>query len=233
MGRSLYKTSLFTLILLGTILINSSTTAFADQRLFGQLIVEGKGEAVLMNGESITNEMTISSATEIITSAKSSARISFGEVGQIGLAPDSKMNLDFSESKITGVLTNGQLTMSIAPNTEISIQTADGIVTNPDRSKNSVIIIDFVNGKTQVKAELGAAALNGVVLTEGESFSGGTTVKAQQTVDAGIFSGVLTSLAKVMRVDELLGIEPQTATFGTKISDSVKQEDGTAISPNS
>jgi len=224
MDISLHNRKLFTFVLLGAILITSSVTVFADRQLFGQLIVEGNGETVMMNGESITDQMTISSATEIITTAKSSARISFGEVGQIGLAPDSKMNLSFGESKITGVLKTGQLTMAVAPNTEISIQTADGIVTNPDRSKNSVIIIDFVNGRTQVKAELGAAALNGVVLAEGQISSGGTPKTATQPENAGIFSAVLTSLAKAIRVDELLGMETQTATLETDISGSVKQD---------
>lgn len=227
---SLYKRKLFTLVLLGTIFTTSSIIASARRQLFGQLSIESIERTIMMNGESVNDEMTISSATEIITSAKSSVRVSFGEVGQIGLAPRSKMKLDFSESKISGVLTSGQLTMAVAPNTEIYIQTPDGKITNPDRSKNSLIIIDFVNGKTRVKTQLGAVALNGVNLMEGQISSGGIPITAKQMENVDIFSGVLTSLAKAMYVEELLGINPQTATLGTNIADSVKQ-DATSIAP--
>lgn len=223
MNINLCKTKIFALTLLGILLTTSSTSAFANQQLFGQLTVEGNYETVTMDGEIVYDERTVSSGTDIVTSPKSSARISFGEVGQLGLAPNSKINLNFDETKISGVFVSGQLTIAVEPNIEIIIQTADGIITNPDRSKNSVIIIDFVNGKTRVKAEIGVAALNGIIIKEGKTSSLRPPKITNQKENDGIFSAVLISLAKAMYVEELLGIETQTTTLRTNITDSVSQ----------
>lgn len=216
-------TRIFALILVAVLTLTSSITASPGQQLFGQLIVESNYGTVTMNGETVIDERTFLSAADIVTSTKSSARISFGKMGQIGIASNSKLHLDFSETQITGVFTSGQITVAAAPNTEIRIQTADGIVTNFGLTNNSVIVIDVVKGKTRVKSVLGSAALNGVIIREGEISFLQTTGTANQAEKASIFFDVLISLARAMYVAELLEANPQTTTLKTNITDSVSQ----------
>ena len=223
MNIIVYNTRIFALVLAGILTITSSIIASPNQQLFGQLIVESNYGIVTMNGENVIDERTFSSAADIVTSTKSSARISFGKIGQIGIAPNSKLHLNFSETQITGVFTSGQITVAAALNTTIKIKTADGIVTNPEAGSNSIIVIDFVNGKTRVKSELGTAALNGIIIREGETSFLQTTATANQAPSAGIFSDVLISLARAMYVSELLEVEPQTTILKTNITDSVSQ----------
>lgn len=223
MNIIVYNTRIFALILAGILALTSSITALPNQQLFGQLTVESNYGTLTMNGENVIDERTFSSAADIVTSTKSSARISFGKMGQIGIAPNSKLHLDFSEAQITGVLTNGQITVAAAPYTDIKIQTTDGIVTNPGSSINSIIVIEVIKGKTRVTSELGTAAFNEVIIREGEISFHQRSVVANQIERAGIFSDVLISLARAMYVAELLEAEPQTTTLKTNITDSVSQ----------
>ncbi len=222
MKRNARSVKLFTLILLGIILMGSSITA--RQQLLGQLTIESNSATsfIKMNGETTISGSTILPATEIVTPGESSAKISFGKVGQIELAPDSKMNLNFSETTISSVLTSGQLTMAAAPNIGITIQTADGVVTNSDQSKNSVITVDFVNGKTRVKTQLGTAVFNGTITTEGQTFSVGmlnsTSIHENSHSDSFV-SAIFTSFLRATHFGNLvLDKNTQAGTSDTKIS---------------
>lgn len=228
MNRDAKSVRSFTLVLLATILMASSITA--RQQLLGQLTIESNSSTsfIEMNGELTVSGSTVLPATEIVTPGESSAKISFGKVGQIELAPNSKVNLNFSETTISSVLTSGQLTVAVAPNIRIAIQTADGIVTNPDKSKNSVIIVDFVNGKTRVRTQRGTAAFNGNSITEGQTFSEGmlnsTSIHENSHSDSFV-SAIFTSFLRATHFGNLV-LDPhtQTETFETHISNFGRPE---------
>jgi len=222
MNRDARSVRLFTLVLLGTILSVSSITA--RQQLLGQLTIESNSATsfIKLNGELTVSGSTVLPATEIVTPGEASAKISFGKVGQVELAPNSKMNLNFSETTISSVLTNGQLTMAAAPNIKITVQTADGIVTNPDQSKDSVFIVDFVDGKTRVRTQLGTAAFNGTVITEGQTFSEGmldTTSFHENSHSDSLVFDIFTSFLRATHIGNLvLDTNTQTETSENQIS---------------
>lgn len=226
MNRNARGVRFFTLILLGIILIASSIIVTARHQLFGQLTIENNSGAsfITMNGELTVSGSTVLPATEIVTPGESSAKISFGKVGQIELAPNSKMNLNFSETTISSVLTSGQLTMAATPNIGITIKTPDGVITNPDQSKNSVIVVNFVNGKTRVRTQFGTAAFNGTVITEGQTFSEGmvdsTTDIHENSHSNSFVSAIFTSFLRATHFGNLvLDTNAQAETSESKIAD--------------
>lgn len=221
MNRYARSVRFFTLFLLGTTLMASSITVTARRQLLGQLTIEGSSvtSSITMNGELTVSGSTVLPATEIVTPGESSAKISFGKAGQIELAPNSKMNLNFSETTISSVLTSGQLTMAAAPNIGITIQTPDGVVTNPDQSKNSIFIIDFVNGKTRVRTQLGTAAFNGTAIMEGQTFSEGMSNLTTNISENSFVSAIFTSFLRATHIGNVvLDTNPQNGTAETQIS---------------
>lgn len=230
MNRDAKSVRTFTLVLLATILMASSITA--RHQLLGQLTIESNSSTsfIEMNGEMAVSGSTVLPATEIVTPGESSAKISFGKVGQIELAPNSKINLNFSETTISSVLTSGQLTLAAAPNIRIAIQTADGIITNPDRSKNNVFIVDFANGKTRVRTQRGTATFNGTAIPEGQTFSEGMldSTSVHENSHSGSFvSAIFTSFLRATHFgDIVLDTNAQAETFETQLADFGNQVHG-------
>ncbi len=232
MNRNVRNVRFFTLVLLGIILIVSSIRVTARQQLLGQLTIDSNSGTsfITMNGELTVSGSTVLPATEIVTPGESTAKISFGKAGQIKIAPNSKMNLNFSETTISSVFSSGQLTMVAAPNIGITIQTTDGVVTNPDQSKNSVITVDFVNGKTRVRTQLGTAAFNGTPITEGQTFSEGTLTNHPEVINSipgvresslsnSFVSAIFTSFLRATHIGNvILDTNAQAGTSAPEIS---------------
>ncbi|MDQ3322652.1 MAG: hypothetical protein M3525_09540 [Acidobacteriota bacterium] len=104
--------------------------------------------------------------------------VDLGNTALLRMGPDTEMNLAFDETKITGFLSRGSLTVKVPPNNHLSIQTNDGVVSTPNQNQENVVTIGFVNGKTQVKTIGGLASLNKVLIASGETFTAGdSTVK--------------------------------------------------------
>ena len=228
MNRNARSVRFFTLVLLGIVLMASSITA--NPKLLGQLTIESNSSTsfIKINGELKVSGSTVLPATEIITPGEASAKINFGKVGQTELAPNSKMNLNFSETTISNVLKSGRLTVAAAPNIAITIQTADGIITNPDKSKNSVIVVDFVNGKTRIRTRLGTAAFNGTAIPEGQTFSEGmldSTSNHENSNSVSFVSAIFISLLGATHFGNLvLDTHTQTETYETQISNFDRPE---------
>ncbi len=96
----------------------------------GELAVSGKtvnGEApfVFVNGEVARSGRSVFSGSTITTSDSSNAVINLSKLGKIGLAPNTALNLTFSENGISGDLTSG--TVSVLGSAEnVTIKTLNG-----------------------------------------------------------------------------------------------------------
>ena len=96
----------------------------------GELAVSGKtvnGEApfVFVNGEVARSGRSVFSGSTITTSDSSNAVINLSKLGKIELAPNTALNLTFSENGISGDLTSG--TVSVLGSAEnVTIKTPNG-----------------------------------------------------------------------------------------------------------
>lgn len=103
----------------------SMVTLASTERIAGELLISGKNSSVKVNGETAQSGRSIFSASTITTPENASAIINLGKIGKIELAPNTTLNISFTEKGINGDLLNGKVTVLGA--TEIvNIKTTEG-----------------------------------------------------------------------------------------------------------
>ena len=104
----------------------TSMVAFAAPNdVSGEITVTGQ---VTVNGQNAVSNSTIVSGSVIITGANSSAIVSLGKLGRIELSADSNFTLRFTETSITGILSQGKARISNAAGIATSIATNNATV---------------------------------------------------------------------------------------------------------
>lgn len=163
--------------LLNIILLGAPVILFCQPRAMGILNFTRESDwserAVKINNKpSIDGEVVIS-PSDIEVPVKTHLLIDLDKAGLVSLVSDSKMHLAFDETKITGYLFRGRLSVKVPAGIALNIQTTDGVVSTPDTSRENIVIIDFTNGKTRVKSLCGSALLNGTPIAAGQFFIAG------------------------------------------------------------
>lgn len=155
-----------------------TASALPDNKsLMGELIISGhnandNGVSATINGEPAFSGRTFFSSGTIATAENVSATIKLGKLGFINLTPNSNLSLSFSENKISGTLSAGQIKVFNNEGVEVNIQTPDSLVSNEAQQKG-VFSVDVQSGTTNAFAETGAVYVN----------NGTTVVKAAQDDD--------------------------------------------------
>ncbi len=104
----------------------TSMVAFAAPKdVSGEITVTGQ---VTVNGQSAVSNSTVVSGSVITTGADSSAVISLGKLGRIELSADSNFTLRFTDTSITGILSQGKARISNAVGIATSVATNDATV---------------------------------------------------------------------------------------------------------
>jgi ferric-dicitrate binding protein FerR (iron transport regulator) len=165
----------FSLMLLLTLSVASSKIALAQNKIMGELTISGTNAVVTVNGERVVSGRSINSPSEIATFADSTAKVSLPQLGEVILAPNSRINLSFDASSISGDFLSGKLTVDVLPNKRLNLQTADGAITVANLNEETVVNIDFENGRTRVSTLSGAVQFNGVTVAAGQIHSAGTS----------------------------------------------------------
>lgn len=93
-----------------SIVATSSMFALAAGNVAGEIIVSGHGDkaSVTLNGEKAFSGRTFFSSGVIATS-DSSAIINLGKLGRVSMAPNSTLNLSFTENTISGEVLGGEV----------------------------------------------------------------------------------------------------------------------------
>jgi len=135
-----------------------------NKSLMGELIVSGhnvNGNGVLatINGERAYSGRTFFSSGTIATSDNTSATIKLGKLGFINLMPNSNLSLSFSENKISGMLSAGQIKVFNNDGVEVNIQTADSLISNEAQQKG-IFTVDVQAGMTKALSENGLVYVN-------------------------------------------------------------------------
>lgn len=170
-----YIYQIATLGLLCVVFLTSSKLTFAQGKIAGEITVtpvsnSGGETFTTVNGERVVSGRSIFSPSEIATSPNAKAKVALADYGVILLQPNSKMNLFFNDSAVTGNVLSGGVTVEIAEGKGLNLQTPGGAVTKPAQSPYSVVVIDFVNGQTRVKTLTGQVSFNNTAIAAGQVF---------------------------------------------------------------
>jgi len=97
----------------------------ATKDFTGEISVTGQ---VMVNGQQVVSNSTIVSGSSIVTGDNSTAIISLGKTGRIELLGNSNLTLRFSETGITGILSQGKARVSNSAGVATTITTKDAAV---------------------------------------------------------------------------------------------------------
>jgi hypothetical protein len=97
----------------------------APKDITGEITVSGQ---VTVNGQSVVSNSTVVSGSMIVTGDNSTAVISLGKTGRLELSANSNITLKFSDTGITGILSEGKVRVSNAIGVATTITTKDAAV---------------------------------------------------------------------------------------------------------
>jgi hypothetical protein len=124
-SKTLIRKALSLCLMVAIYATYSMVTLASTERIAGELLISGKNSSVKVNGETAQNGRSIFSASTITTPENASAIINLGKIGKIELAPNTTLNISFTEKGINGDLLNGKVTV-LGANEFVNIKTTDG-----------------------------------------------------------------------------------------------------------
>lgn len=149
-------TSFFSIVAIFTA-TSAVALGFSDNSAMGEISVQGNsdgnGSFVLLNGEKAYNGRTFIGSGKIQTETES-ATIKIKGLGLVKLAPNTTLDLNISESNISGKLADGKLKVFNMKGVNVAIDTPEGKVLNEETNK-SLFHVESVKGKTSLVAESG------------------------------------------------------------------------------
>lgn len=99
--------------------------------------IQIENSSVKLNGENIVSGRTFFSGGLISTTEKSGATVNLGKLGYLTLAPNTVLNLEFSENKISGTVSAGSVEVFNNENVEVNIETAGNASAKSGRQTQS------------------------------------------------------------------------------------------------
>ncbi len=128
-SKVLVNKALSMCLVIATIAMYSMVALAGSSKIAGELLVSGQnanGETpfVIVNGETAKSGRSIFTSSVITTPENTSAVLNLGKIGQVKLAPNSSLAVNFSENGISGDLTSGQVTV-LSSSQAVNIKTFD------------------------------------------------------------------------------------------------------------
>lgn len=157
----------------------STSNAAALRQATGKLATSGN-QPILVNGISTNSGATILSGSNIETGDQVGATIDLGALGSVDIAPNTKLQLNFSlDGAVTVTLFEGCLILRVRQGTYGVINTPQGEVAHNDSIKRPAAVLDvclpkgapaaIVNQGAAANAGAGAGTAGGTVASEGLS----------------------------------------------------------------
>lgn len=193
--------------LLITVFVTSSAFALAGapdkQRLMGELTVSGASlesetAFVTVDGERAATGRSVLSSSNL-TTTNVGAVVSLGKAGRIEIAPNSSLNLSFTENSINANLTAGKVKVFNSAGVEAKVTTKDESV---NAGENGMFTVDVTSGATKAFAESGTVTLsNGKAAQDADS--GLNLSSTEVLIPVAIFAGIVAiSVIYVLTKDE-------------------------------
>lgn len=140
-SKVLVNKALSMCLVIATIAMYSMVALAGSDRIAGELLVSGQnsnGETpfVIVNGETAQSGRSIFTSSVITTPENTSAVLNLGKIGQVRLAPNSSLAINFSENGINGDLTSGQITV-LNSSQAVNIKTFDNNIVKLDAGEST------------------------------------------------------------------------------------------------
>ncbi len=113
------KKALSTCSMVAVIATYSMVGLAANGKATGELNFSGN-DAVIVNGEAVSSGRTIFSSSSIVTPEGTSASLNLGKAGQIAVAPNSSLQVNFENGKADVALSSGSVTVISAGNVSVN-----------------------------------------------------------------------------------------------------------------
>lgn len=117
--------------------VYSMVALAAPKDLTGEISVTGQ---VTVNGQQVVSNSTVVSGSTIVTGDNSTATISLGKTGRVELSANSNLTLKFSETGITGILSQGKARVSNSPGVAATVTTKDAAIIADAGQSNSFAV---------------------------------------------------------------------------------------------
>lgn len=196
--------------LLVTVFVTSSAFALAGapdkQRLMGELTVSGASlesetAFVTVDGERAATGRSVLSSSNL-TTTNVGAVVSLGKAGRIEIAPNSSLNLEFTENSINANLTAGRVKVFNAAGVEAKVTTKDDAVTG-SANENGLFTVDVNSGATKVLAESGTITRKSGQTTTQDPDGGLNLSSTEVLIPVAILAGIVAvSVIYVITKDE-------------------------------
>jgi len=124
-SKTLIRKALSLCLMVAIYATYSMVALASTERIAGELLITGKNSSVKVNGETAQSGRSIFSASTITTLENATAIINLGKIGKVELAPNTTLNISFTEKGINGDLLTGKVTVLGATET-VNIKTTEG-----------------------------------------------------------------------------------------------------------
>ncbi|PYS98463.1 MAG: hypothetical protein DMF63_15635 [Acidobacteria bacterium] len=171
-----------------------------------EITVTGQADAgekpyVVVNGEPAFTGRTFFSEGTVATTGKSSATISLGKLGRIELAPESSLNLSFSEGRISGVLSKGQVNVSSSDGVSVMINTpTDSLKTEGNSPSRFTVAVQ--GDKTALAVQKGAVSNNSGVIKKDDDDDDDDDDNWKVWAWVGVIAGAATAIILIVTLND-------------------------------
>jgi len=137
LSKNLIRKSLTLMTAVAFWCVSSMVALAAPKDITGDITVSGQ---VTVNGQSVVSSSTVVSNSSIVTGDNSTAVISLGKTGRVELLANSNITLKFTDTGITGVLSEGKVRISNAAGVATTVATKDATVIADAGQANSFAV---------------------------------------------------------------------------------------------
>lgn len=171
---------LTSLVVAVTILCSYSMVALAGAKdATGEITVTG---SVTVNGQPVVSNSTVVSGSTIATGANSTATVNLGKAGRVEIQAGSNFTLKFTETSITGILSEGKVRVNNNAGVATTITTKDGVAM-ADAGKANNFVVEVECSHTHVDTVAGLVTLR--IGTNDKQVAAGTDAVAGNLTQQG------------------------------------------------
>jgi hypothetical protein len=179
LGKKTFRKSITLLTAVAVWCLYSTVIFAAPKDVAGELTVTGQ---VSVNGQAAVSNSTVISGSTIETAKGSSAVVSLGKLGRVELSEDSNLTLRFSETGITGILSQGKARISNTAGVATTFTTKDTTVIADAAQANS-FVVEVECSHTHVDTMSGLVTMR--TGTNDKQVAAGTTAEAGNLAQTG------------------------------------------------
>jgi hypothetical protein len=187
---------------------NGVAGVYPPQQFVARLTTRGN-QPITVNGASAVGGATILTGATIETPDQVGATINLGSLGDLAIAPNTQLTLEFDQNgNVKVVLKRGCIILKTKKNVNASVDTEQGTAATNDKKTGGAVDVCFPLGATQPTVNQGAAAAAGAGAGGATGGGGGLSGGAIAGIVAAIGGALGLTIYLVTRDDTPAVISP-------------------------